>query len=162
MKRICAWCGLAMDSTQPPEMAQVTHGVCPACRHLFFGLAKAKPEDLEAPNEEPGNLPQEPKGAPPPNVEFPQGAFRDAGAAAQDQRAEVEGDLPYLSESRKVCCVGCSIDGTWSCRPDGILAVRLPEAGGDGGTDLTAASLREPSIRCANPHAHGRFGASLA
>jgi hypothetical protein len=36
MKRICAWCGLALDESDSQETLEVTHGVCRDCRRRFF------------------------------------------------------------------------------------------------------------------------------
>lgn len=40
MKRICAWCGNEMDQKPRPEARGVTHGLCHACRTLYFGRVK--------------------------------------------------------------------------------------------------------------------------
>ena len=32
MKRICAWCGRAIDAGGTGEESGITHGICPACR----------------------------------------------------------------------------------------------------------------------------------
>jgi len=45
MKRVCAWCGRELDPAEPSEDAEVTHGLCPACRNQFFPSTKAKEAD---------------------------------------------------------------------------------------------------------------------
>lgn len=41
MKRVCAWCGRALDQPERREDVQVTHGVCQDCRSKFFASSKA-------------------------------------------------------------------------------------------------------------------------
>ena len=41
MKRVCAWCGRALDQPERREDVQVTHGVCQDCRSRFFASSKA-------------------------------------------------------------------------------------------------------------------------
>jgi hypothetical protein len=55
MKRMCAWCGLALDPSERREHLQVTHGVCKACRRRFFASPKAKEADSRSTKEEDGD-----------------------------------------------------------------------------------------------------------
>ena len=54
MKRMCAWCGLALDPSERREDLQVSHGVCKVCRRRFFASAKAKEADSRSTKEEDG------------------------------------------------------------------------------------------------------------
>ena len=55
MKRMCAWCGLALDRSERSEHSQVTHGVCQVCRRRFFASPKAKEADSRSTKEEDGD-----------------------------------------------------------------------------------------------------------
>ena len=50
MKRVCAWCGRALEQLGRRDEVQVTHGVCQDCRSRFFASSKAtkagKSEDV--------------------------------------------------------------------------------------------------------------------
>ncbi len=37
MRRVCAWCGAAMEEGQDPSDPVITHGICPTCSEHFFG-----------------------------------------------------------------------------------------------------------------------------
>lgn len=41
MKRVCAWCGRALEKPERQDDVQVTHGVCQDCRSRFFASSKA-------------------------------------------------------------------------------------------------------------------------
>jgi len=32
----CAWCGAWMGQTEPLEISQITHGMCPACAEVLW------------------------------------------------------------------------------------------------------------------------------
>ena len=41
MKRLCAWCGAALDPTQTTSSpGRLTHGLCASCRAQFFPSSK--------------------------------------------------------------------------------------------------------------------------
>jgi hypothetical protein len=41
MKRICAWCGKALDDMDSPATPHVTHGLCEGCRQAVFSSTKS-------------------------------------------------------------------------------------------------------------------------
>ena len=51
MKRVCAWCGRALDQPKRREDLRVTHGVCQDCRSRFFASRKAKEAESEPTRE---------------------------------------------------------------------------------------------------------------
>ena len=46
MKRLCGWCGQELDPKQTGDHDGITHGVCSACRQMFFPLQN--PEKLDS------------------------------------------------------------------------------------------------------------------
>lgn len=55
MKRVCAWCGEALDNKQLLATVDITHGVCPSCRHEFFATKKKDNPTAREPSASPEN-----------------------------------------------------------------------------------------------------------
>lgn len=51
MKRVCGWCGRCLDECGDASKEPVTHGLCPACRDLFFAVcpqSRLRPRTFDA------------------------------------------------------------------------------------------------------------------
>lgn len=58
MKRICAWCGRALDSSDRREDVPQTHGLCPDCRRQHFASSRTKQDDVRSSEEGGDDFPE--------------------------------------------------------------------------------------------------------
>jgi hypothetical protein len=42
MKRLCAWCGKALENSNCNDDSRASHWICPTCRRTVFGNEKTK------------------------------------------------------------------------------------------------------------------------
>ena len=59
MKRMCAWCGLALDPSERSDELQVTRGLCQVCRRRFFASPRPKEADSRKNEDEDSGGPED-------------------------------------------------------------------------------------------------------
>lgn len=58
MKRMCAWCGRALDLSESCKDVPMTHGLCPDCRREHFASARTKEGDARSSEQRGDDVPE--------------------------------------------------------------------------------------------------------